>query len=352
MIGALIAGKRRHNPIGWTALLIGLSLAADAAIVAFAPLLVPQALNQEPVSVWALWVFQGTFVGVISGIILLLHLFPTGRPLSPRWRWVMIGSVIAFVGAVLVFTRIAPVQIEMPSGAIVETPNPFGAATSTPEFALAIFFAALVIPQGLGLVAMALRFLRARGIERQQIKWFLFAVGLYLVVLVLSFFSMNPLLESLVPLVALGMPISIGIAVFRYRLYDIDILIRRTITYALVTTLLLLLYFGGVFFFQRLLAPVSGSSPSEIVTVLSTLALAVLFVPLRNGIQRWIDKRFNRNKYDAQQVLQDFSRTVRDETDLEKLTERLMQVVDETMHPEKMSVWLKNVEPPKRRSDA
>jgi hypothetical protein len=144
------------------------------------------------------------------------------------------------------------------------------------------------------------------------------------------------------------MPLALGIAVLRYRLWDIDILIRRTLTYALVTALLALVFFGSVIVLQQLFANLTGSGQNELVTVLSTLAIAALFVPLRNRIQSFIDRGFYRKKYDAQQVLNDFATTVRDETDLEKLTARLMQVVDETMRPRSVSLWL-NTTPENQR---
>jgi hypothetical protein len=139
----------------------------------------------------------------------------------------------------------------------------------------------------------------------------------------------------------LAIPIVIGIAILRYRLFDIDILIRRTVTYALVTASLLVVFFGSVIVLQQIFSSITGSGQNEIVTVLSTLAIAALFVPLRNRIQNEIDKRFNRKKYDAQQVMQKFAETVRDETDLEKLTGELVNVVNETMQPKSVSVWLK-----------
>jgi len=135
--------------------------------------------------------------------------------------------------------------------------------------------------------------------------------------------------------------ITLGIAILRYRLFDIDVIIRRTLTYAVVTASLIIIFFGTVIVLQQFFAQLTVSGGNELVTVLSTLAIAALFVPLRNRVQAWIDRRFNRNKYNAQKVLQQFGETVRDETDLEKLTAQLMQVVNETMQPKSVSVWLK-----------
>ena len=144
-----------------------------------------------------------------------------------------------------------------------------------------------------------------------------------------------------------ALPISIGFAILRYRLWDIDVLIRKTLTYAIVAALLAAVYFGSVILLQRVFATLSGQQ-SEIITVFSTLAIAALFVPLRNRIQGIIDRRFYRKKYDAQAVLQQFSVTVRDEMDLEKLTRSLMSVVNETMQPRSTSIWLKNLDNQRR----
>jgi hypothetical protein len=138
--------------------------------------------------------------------------------------------------------------------------------------------------------------------------------------------------------------ITLAIAILRYRLFDIGIIIRRTVTYAIVVGLLLIVYFGSVILLQQVFARITGQR-SEVITVLSTLAIAALFIPLRNRVQNAVDKRFNRKKYDAQQVLQKFARTVRDETDLEKLTAELVNVVNETMQPKSLSVWLKTETP-------
>jgi hypothetical protein len=135
--------------------------------------------------------------------------------------------------------------------------------------------------------------------------------------------------------------IFVGIAILRSRLFDIDLIIRRTVTYALVTALLAIVFFGTVILLQQVFAAFTESGNNDFITVISTLVIAALFVPLRNRIQTAIDRRFNRKKYDAQQVLQRFGETVRDETDLERLTNELVSVVQETMQPKSVSLWLK-----------
>jgi hypothetical protein len=196
-------------------------------------------------------------------------------------------------------------------------------------------------------------------LERQQTKWLIYALALIVMLVFLAstmiYLLLPPeqvsratsvaadLLYFLANLTFVLLPLSIGIAIVRYRLWDIDIIIRKTLTYAMVVALLALVYFGSVILLQQMFASLTGAR-SEVVTVLSTLAIAALFVPLRNKIQEVIDRRFYRKKYDAQQVLQDFAETVRDETDLEKLTGRLIEVVDETMQPTSVNVWLRNRE--------
>jgi hypothetical protein len=214
-------------------------------------------------------------------------------------------------------------------------------------------------------------------LQRQQVKWFLFGVAIVpfaflpWVILGPTWTSPDladpnhiPTLSFLLvwTLWLMALPISVGIAILRYRLWDIDLIIRRTVTYALVTAFLLVVFFGSVVVLQQLFAAFTGdvssrilsgigivrddtsSGGNELITVISTLAIAALFVPVRNRIQDVIDRRFNRKKYDAQQVLQNFGETVRDETDLERLTSELVNVVQETMQPKSVSLWLKREE--------
>lgn len=216
------------------------------------------------------------------------------------------------------------------------------------------------------LLSQLYRYRRADAAQRQQIKWVIYGIVLGLAPLLLFFILTLAFLNgqsSSTHTIALNfygnflwyfflmvLPVSITLAILRSRLFDIDILIRRTVTYALVTTLLVVVFFGSVILLQQIFSGLTGSGQNEIVTVLSTLAIAALFVPLRNRVQNVIDKRFNRKKYDAQQVLNDFANTVRDETDLDKLTGRLMEVVRETMQPKSVSLWLKSTEDRTRRT--
>ena len=206
-----------------------------------------------------------------------------------------------------------------------------------------------------GLAAQVYRYMRVSAPqERAQTKWVLFGIATMIVSIIAVYFSSlgsqfgtsavysrNSLMLLVgVNLLVMLIPITIGIAILRAKLFDIDIIIRRTVTYAIVVALLLLVYFGSVILLQQIFASVTGQR-SEIITIVSTLAIAALFIPLRNRVQNAIDKRFNRKKYDAAQVLQKFAETVRDETDLDKLNAELLNVVNETMQPKSVSVWLK-----------
>ena len=229
-------------------------------------------------------------------------------------------------------------------------------------FVLSQFSPALITPISLlwfipAVYAVIYRYRHVSNpVERQQTKWVMIGLLGTTIAFIPSAFvitTFSPtqptaarlafmfLVHIPIYLVALLLPaICIAIAILRYRLWDIDIIIRKTLTYSLVVALLATVYFGSVILLQRIFIGIIGTE-TEIITVLSTLAIAALFVPLRNRIQEFIDRRFYRKKYDAQQVLQKFAETVRDETDLEKLTAELLNVVQETMQPTRVSVWLK-----------
>ncbi len=180
--------------------------------------------------------------------------------------------------------------------------------------------------------------------EREQIRWILYALGLFgaFYVPYTLFQSWGQIWGVVINIVFLTIPVAIGIAILRYRLYDIDIIIRKTLQYGVLTAMLALVYFGSILLLQTLFDRFTGQQ-SPIVIVISTLLIAALFTPLRRRVQDVIDRRFFRKKYDAAQVLADFARTARDETDLDSLTAELARVVGETMQPAGVSVWLKEV---------
>jgi hypothetical protein len=197
-------------------------------------------------------------------------------------------------------------------------------------------------------ISLFIRFRRARGAERQQIKWFVYAIALVVSAAIVTY----PVSEAIgsvwlkwiayVPFIVgvMSIPVSMGIAIMRYRLYGIDIIINRTLVYAPLTATLVALYFGGVVLLQLLFVALTGDR-STLAVVASTLAIAALFNPLRRRIQGLVDRRFYRSKYDAARTLEAFSARLRDETDLEALNNDLVGVVSETMHPAHVSLWLR-----------
>jgi hypothetical protein len=191
---------------------------------------------------------------------------------------------------------------------------------------------------GLSAVSLVLRLRRAVGVERQQLKWFVYAVALFALVFPPSVFALGDgrLIVVLLPLV----PAAAGIAILRYQLYDIDILINRTLVYGLLTASLILVYIGGVVALQYVFRALTGEE-SQLAVVASTLAIAALFTPLRRRIQDVIDRRFYRSKYDAQKTLEAFSAKLRGGTDLEQLDGDLLGAVRETVQPAHVSLWLR-----------
>jgi hypothetical protein len=220
-----------------------------------------------------------------------------------------------------------------------------------------VAYIALIGSIFVAITSLITRWRRSQGDQRQQVKWFAYFLVVVLIYLLIfesigSLFIYPYLSESsahyfdvfyvdvMIPIVFMGFPITIGLAVFKYRLYDIDIIIRRTLQYGLLTGILAVIYFGGVVLTQSIFSALTGNADSPIITVISTLAIVVLFTPLRSRVQNFIDRRFYRAKYDAERTLAQFAATVRDEVDVERLTDALLGVVEETMQPESVSLWL------------
>ena len=260
-----------------------------------------------------------------------LYLFPDGRAV-PRWvRW-PIGVLMGVFALFMVIALLDTAGLLPP--AIWQAVVAMNERTS---FVLVLVLPGLILALG----SQIYRYRRVSGpVERQQTKWFLFGLALFIASFPLS--ELGPLrrLDAISgSLTLMIIPLSIGVALLRYRLWDVDVVVRRTVGYAILTGLLLMVYFGSIVVLQRLLAPLTGDS--TLATILSTLLIAALFLPLRRRIQDLIDRRFYRRKYDAAKVLEGFAATARDETDLEKLTAELLRVIQETMEPESVSVWLK-----------
>ena len=343
VVGALIASRRPENPIGWIFLADGFCyglLSAGDQYAIYALLTNPGAL---PLGAEASWLGQWIWApGFGLSLVFLPLLFPDGHPPSHRWRPVgWLGGL--FIGLTVVSSMIL-LWPERGPALVTGDESPSHVVQVLVVFvALPMLFVA-----GLGaVISLVVRFRRARGDERQQIKWFASATALTLVwILVFGQASLRGLPGIIVSLSGLlvipSIPIATGIAILRYRLYDIDLLINRTLVYGSLTAALAALYFAGVTATQAIFGALTDQvEQPQLAIVVSTLIIAALFNPLRRRIQGFIDKRFYRRKYDARKTLEAFSAKLRDETDFDALSEDLVGVVRETMQPAHVSLWLR-----------
>ncbi|MDP9479031.1 MAG: hypothetical protein M3R38_25695 [Actinomycetota bacterium] len=346
-VGALVAYKRPGNPIGWLLCATGLLEALTAFVGEYgAYALVAGSL---PGGVLALWFGSWTWLAAGSVVLFAFLLFPDGRLPSPRWR--------AVAGLYVLVNCLSLAQFALAPGTLPETgvlgvppvANPFGVEAVAGLSSGPVGVLSLPLAVFTGLTPFAALFVRYRRAEReegrQQIKWVAYAVAL-LTGAITAVSIWPPLDGTIAGLVlfmvgfSLSIPAAIGIAILRHRLYDIDVLINRTLVYAVLTAALALLYSGGVVTLQLVLRPLTGGE-SQLAIVASTLAIAALFSPLRRRIQGFIDRRFYRKKYDAAQTLESFSAKLREETDLDELNGDLLSVVKETMQPAHASLWLR-----------
>jgi len=345
IIAALVITYQPDNRVGWLMMVVGVAgLGAASPISSIWAYLYPTAPSLTP-GLWLLiWFDNYSWIFLIFPIFLIPLHFPSGKPPSRGWDWV---NFLAIAMALILFISGFFVETIGPMDADWVVPNPIGFIST--EF----FEGPFLIFWGIGLLTMFagsilslfVRYRRARSVERQQIKWLLYAGAFFLVVYGLVFFLTDPDASSeawnsiWLALGMLSIPLAIAIAILRYRLFDIDLIIRRTLQYSLLTGLLTLVYFGGVALLQTLLSA-AGGQPSPVVIVLTTLLIAALFNPLRLRIQAFIDRRFYRQKYDAEKALAAFSAEARSETDLEQLASHLTGTVRETLQPERVSLWL------------
>jgi hypothetical protein len=341
-VGALIASRSSpKNPIGWLFCAVGLSFGVihfSAEYAIYALLTRPRTLVGGEA---AAWILTWGWVLAVGLIVFLALQFPDGRLPSRQWRWfAWLSLLLIFTGAVWgAFTPGAILslgRINNPLG-VEGLPNVW---KLTQTLMLALIFVSAA--------SLFVRLRRASGVERQQIKWFTYTGVVASSAALLTYTISEPIgalwlkwVGYVVMQIALiGMPISMGIAILRYRLYEIDTLINRTLVYSSLTATLVALYFGGIVLLQRVFLTVTGQQ-STLAVVASTLAIAALFSPLRRRIQQFVDRRFYRRKYDARRTLEAFSTKLRDETDLEALRSDLVEVVKETMQPAHASLWLR-----------
>ena len=341
-VGAVLAIVRPRNPIGWLFMAAGLGFIISVfgseyvgrSVVLGADL--PWHVLVDWVTAWS-----STFSLAIL-VIWIPLLFPDGRLVGPRWRLVAWGAALLF-GAQIVAQAIepnGPILGDGPTGYAGLLPNPIAIGGPLGDLATVLSDLPLLFIFGaLALASLALRFRRSRGIERQQLKWLLFAVGFLLAAISAALFTEISSLWYAVILGFAALPVAAAIAVLRYRLYEIDRIISRTIGYGIVTVTLGVVFVGGVLGLQGILAQFTGGN--TVAVAASTLVVAALFQPLRSRIQRIVDRRFDRTRYDAQRVADAFAVRLRDEVDLDRLRIALVATADDAMRPAGASVWLR-----------
>jgi hypothetical protein len=349
--GTILASRRPANPVGWFLLAIGLvtalrGLAGEYARYALAGPHHPG----HPGGVWAAWYVGWSLTLLFPNGVLtfLLLLFPDGRPLTRRW-WAVFWASAGLAALFLVVTWIAPEPVTLGSG-LPSMPNPTGihglshllyGVLGNGGWVFSFVFLLLAV------VSVVLRYRRSAGEERLQLKWFAYAVAVSLG-LIFALLPVAPMGTAgqviydmaIVAGIGLALPAAIGIAVLKYRLYAIDRIISRTVSYVLVTGLVVGVYLGCVALLTRVL-PVRGS----VGVAVSVLAAATLFAPLRRRVQSLVDQRFDRARYNAERVVTQFSVQLRDQVDIDVLGEDLRGVVDQVLAPAHLSLWLRDPGP-------
>ena len=337
-VGALVASRRPRHPVGWLLLGVGLAVAVSVLSEPYVkygllvrPGSVPGARSLVPL-LYSTWL-----VGLgCAGFVLLLT--PTGSLPSPGWRW---WARVAAAAPVLVVLGFA---VQPDPMAPEYLGNPLAVPALAPGLLVAALAGIVVIVAGLvvGAGSLVLRFRRAHGTDRLQLRWLALALAaacapaLLLAALVAGVLGRDPVVLASLSLCVALLPLATGAAILRYRLYDLDRIISRTLAYGLLTVLLGLGYAAVVLGLGRLLP--EGSS---LVVAAATLAVAAVFQPLRRRLQAAVDRRFNRRRHDAARILQGFRARLRDQVDLDSLTAEVLAVVDQTMQPTQASLWLR-----------
>jgi hypothetical protein len=345
VVGAVVASRRPRNAIGWLFCSVGLVEGLDTLARGYAEYWLTSGWGPRSLGETAAWF--SSWAWIMSGgvpVTFLLLLFPDGRLPSPRWRpvgWLAgLGTIGLFMGYAL---QAGPLE-DFP-----QIVNPYG--IDSPIVGTVTVAGGLVVVGSFvaSAISLIVRARHASSEQRQQIKWLAYGgavvVGTMLVSGFVSIWSVRVSI-GIISVALLGIPLFTGIAIVRHRLYDIDILINRTLVYGSLTAMLVLVYFGGVALLQSALRGLTGQE-STLAVVASTLLIAAIFSPLRRRIQGFIDRSFYRSKYDVRKTLETFSAKLRDETDLNALSDDLVGVVRETMQPAHVSLWLRPETAPK-----
>jgi hypothetical protein len=346
-LGALLVSKRPRNPLGWLLLLAGAGMNTGIAAWGYSTYAIELHPGTLPYPGYVRTLLGSAWLPATVVLLVLIPLtFPTGRPPTPGWRWVGwlgVAATMLLVGNMVWVTLRYPHLIAGDWDAVEAA-----AADSLFWRMGELGFPAILAAAVLAWISLLVRFRRSVDNERQQLKWFVFAVALTIthVVVVNVVPGRSVALEVVGGIVAMpSMAVAIAVAVLRYRLYEIDRIISRTVTYAVLTVMLVGIYGAGVLGLGALVRVMTGGGGSDVVVAASTLGVAAAFGPLRRRIQTLVDRRFNRRRYDAQQAIGEFTQGLRNEVDLDTLGGDLVHVADDALQPSMIGLWLRSEAP-------
>jgi hypothetical protein len=361
IVAALIVSRQPRNALGWVLMVpVGLYV-VGGPIASYLESLAPSPPDPTVPILLMAWFNGWNWLLLIIPLLLIMLLFPNGQPPTPRWRWVGVAAIVW--AALFVVLTVLLQQINAATTPNLVLDNPIGVLGQDTVEGLrliGVWIVGLLALVVVCAVALFVRYRRANATEREQIKWLLYACALFLVVYVGGFVSglggsssvVGYIWDVFFGLSVIALPAAIGIAILRYRLYDIDLVINRTLVYGSLTVSLALVYFGGVTATQAIFRNLTGQQElPQLVVVASTLVIAALFTPLRRRIQYFIDRSFYRKKYDAAKTLAAFSARLRDETDLDTLANDLVEVARGTVQPAHVSLWLRPFDDMGRRKE-
>jgi hypothetical protein len=342
-MGLLITSQRPRNPIGWLLLVAAVMFGISIMGGGYAELSVSRYGRDLPLTTFLAWVTGWTFAPAIGIVVIFVPLlFPTGRLPSPRWWPILIPAVLGPLAAALP-AAFRPGSMDVPgnivnpvgipgAGPLLDVVNLLSIATAAPALLLVI-------------LSLVLRYRRGDAVEREQIKWFAYPASVAAVALAIGLPDVGLISDAAwtIALSAMSLvPVAIAIAILRHRLFDIDVIINRTLVYGALSVLLAAVYIGSVLLLQEVLRPLAPDSGLAVAA--STLAVVALFQPLRRRIQAVVDRRFYRSRYDAEQIVHAFAGTLRDKVDLSALTDELVNVVDQSVRPARARVWLRQTD--------
>ena len=340
LVGGLILVRRPENRIGWLFCLVGFGLAATMSV---GTTITAEMASQTTWALLAAWAGQWLFLLFIIPSWLVIMTFPTGRLPSRRWRPVVVALIAIAIVTTIGFA-FGREQLEVSGG--LGPPNPFAAPEPLRSILLTARDAAdlasvlLLVPTA---AAVVVRMRRAEGVERLQVKWFAYALAMVALVIPATALLLPSEVGLQWGLAVLGfgaaLPLAAGIAILRYRLYDIDVVIRRTLVYGVVVAILGTTYGALALGLQALLSGLTGGE--TIPVALSTLAIAALFGPLRRRVREGVDRRFYRSRFDTQRMLETFAARLRDEVALESVSAALADTARRAMRPASVSVWIR-----------